>query len=178
MRENDAPYLPEFCRKPKLILGCGNRLLGDDGFGPAVVDTLVTKYDIPNDVYVMDVGTGIRRILVTLCLGSTLPDEIIIVDSVDMGRVPGDIFTIPIDEIPKPMADDFSLHTAPGSDLARVLRSGGVKITILACQIERVPSMVMPGLSRSLTKAVNIVTESVAKQFGIPKRYKAVAITA
>jgi len=30
--------LPAYCRKPTLIVGCGNVLYGDDGFGCALVE--------------------------------------------------------------------------------------------------------------------------------------------
>lgn len=42
--------LPEFCAKRTLILGCGNILFGDDGFGPAVIEYLLSHYDIPDDL--------------------------------------------------------------------------------------------------------------------------------
>ena len=32
--------IPEFCRKQVLILGCGNLLFGDDGFGCALAEYL------------------------------------------------------------------------------------------------------------------------------------------
>ncbi|MGO9982050.1 MAG: hypothetical protein ACLPH5_22885 [Candidatus Sulfotelmatobacter sp.] len=34
----DETDLPDFCRKPTVVLGVGNILFGDDGFGCAVVD--------------------------------------------------------------------------------------------------------------------------------------------
>ncbi len=36
--EFDQADLPDFCRKPTVVLGVGNILFGDDGFGCAVVD--------------------------------------------------------------------------------------------------------------------------------------------
>ena len=84
--------LPEFCRRPILVLGCGNRLFGDDGFGPAVIDHLLANYRIPDDVYVMDVGTGARKLLLTISLSDERPRLIILVDAVDKGKVPGELF--------------------------------------------------------------------------------------
>lgn len=39
------------------ILGLGNVLMGDDGFGPYVVEALNAAYEFPDNVTVIDVGT-------------------------------------------------------------------------------------------------------------------------
>ncbi|HEX2343065.1 MAG TPA: hydrogenase maturation protease [Vicinamibacterales bacterium] len=39
------------------IIGIGNVLMGDDGFGPYVVKTLEALYEFPADVSVIDAGT-------------------------------------------------------------------------------------------------------------------------
>ena len=90
----DLDSLPAFCRARVLILGVGNVLFGDDGFGPAVSDSLLDDYAIPDDIYVMDVGTGVRKLLFTLVLGDTHPNEILIVDAVDWGQRIGEVKVI------------------------------------------------------------------------------------
>ena len=39
------------------VLGLGNVLMGDDALGPWVVHHLVSTYDFPPEVAVVDVGT-------------------------------------------------------------------------------------------------------------------------
>ncbi len=78
---SEVDILPAFCHARVLILGVGNLLFGDDGFGPAVVEDLLQNYAIPEDIYVMDVGTGVRKLLFTLLLGDVQPAEIVIVDA-------------------------------------------------------------------------------------------------
>jgi hydrogenase maturation protease len=39
------------------VIGLGNVLMGDDGFGPYVIHELTTKYEFPPEVAVMDIGT-------------------------------------------------------------------------------------------------------------------------
>ena len=39
------------------VIGLGNVLMGDDAFGPWVVQTLLAEYDFPEDVSVEDLGT-------------------------------------------------------------------------------------------------------------------------
>lgn len=159
MRDNS--FLPAFCTKPTLILGCGNTLFGDDGFGPAVIEYLLTRYDIPDDVYVMDVGTGVRKLLFTLALSPERPRQIVLIDAVDKGRPPGEIFEISLDDIPMEKIDDFSLHQVPSSNLAKELKNAGVDIRVMVCQIAHVPENVEPGLSEVLLRAVPKMCERI-----------------
>jgi len=40
-----------------LVIGLGNVLMGDDAFGPSVVESLETAYEFPPGVTVLDGGT-------------------------------------------------------------------------------------------------------------------------
>jgi hydrogenase maturation protease len=51
-----ARAMPE--RAPIAIIGVGNVLLGDDGFGPSVIRRLERRWCWPADVELVDVGTG------------------------------------------------------------------------------------------------------------------------
>jgi hydrogenase maturation protease len=60
------------------VLGLGNVLMGDDGVGPYVIETLEAEYDFPPEVSVVDVGTpGLD--LAPFLMGA---DAVIVVDSV------------------------------------------------------------------------------------------------
>lgn len=48
--------LPVHCRKEIMIAGCGNKLFGADEFGPELVEYLMKNYNIPENIYLMDVG--------------------------------------------------------------------------------------------------------------------------
>ena len=108
--------------KSILILGCGNILIGDDGFGPTVTRRLREHFAIPDDVCVFDAGTSVREILFDTILAHKKPAKIIIVDAVDCGRQPGELFWLDIDRIPQAKLDDFSMHQIPTSNLLRELR--------------------------------------------------------
>jgi len=149
-----------------LILGCGNTLFGDDGFGPEVVNYLIHNYEVPNHVCIMDVGTGVRKILFTLILSETRPEEIVIVDAVDLGGEPGHILEIPIEAIPKQKMDDFSMHQAPTSNLLQELRERwSVKVTVLACDVGAVPPLVQPGLSEAARKAIPRMCSRIVEKY-------------
>jgi coenzyme F420 hydrogenase subunit delta len=159
-------YLPEFCLKPVLILGCGNILFGDDGFGPAVVAYLREHYHIPEHVCLIDAGTGARKYLFTLSLSDTRPREIIVVDAVDKGKPAGEIFEITIDDIPFEKTDDFSMHQAPSSNLLKEMRKNhGVIVRVIACQVASIPAEMSTGLSEPLQKAVPLLSSKIHSEF-------------
>ena len=62
-----------------IIAGIGNRLMGDDGFGPRVID-LLSELDLPKDIEVRDMGTA------GLTIASDLADysRVIFVDAMEM----------------------------------------------------------------------------------------------
>ena len=124
--EIDPSNLPDFCRKPSLVLGVGNLLFGDDGFGCAVVDYIESHYQVPEAVCLLDAGTGVRKLLFTLCLSSARPRRLLILDAIDAGRTPGEIFEIDPAEIPVVKLDDFSMHQLPTSNLLRELQKPAV----------------------------------------------------
>ncbi len=164
MQDND--FLPEFCVKPILILGCGNVLFGDDGFGPAVVEHLEKHYKIPEHICLMDVGTAVRQILFTIALSEKKPEEIIIIDAVDKGRKAGEIFEILIHEIPAEKTDDFSMHQAPTSNLLKEIKEKcNVKIRVLVCQIAYIPKEISSGLSEPLEIAVPLLCSKISSEY-------------
>ena len=158
--------MPEYRDKSVIIFGCGNILFGDDGFGPEVVEELEKKYEIPDHMAVINAGTSVREFLFNMTLDDKKPDRIVIVDAVDVGRKPGEIFEIDLDEIPENKIDDFSMHQIPTSNLLRELRDlCGVEVRILTCQVEKIPEMVEPGLSETLKGRVKDMCELIVKDF-------------
>jgi len=165
----DNDYLPEFCVKPVLILGCGNILFGDDGFGPAVVRHLYEHYTIPRNVCLIDAGTGVRNILFTLALSEKRPEEIIIIDAVDKGLQPGELFEISIDDITFEKADDFSMHQAPTSNLLKEMKERcNVTVRVLACQVAAIPEEMHSGLSGPLERAVPLLSYKISAEYFNP----------
>ncbi len=165
--------LPAFCRARVLILGVGNVLCGDDGFGPTAVDHLIRHYHIPADVYVMDVGTGVRKLLFTLALGENLPEEIVIVDAVDGGKGDWRVGEIPLETLTTRHRNPLSLHDPPTSNLLRELQAlRGVNVTVVACDVGAVPRTVRPGLSPRARRAVSVACRNLAERF-VLKRSRA-----
>jgi coenzyme F420 hydrogenase subunit delta len=148
--------LQDLFTKPILIFGCGNALLGDDGFGPEVIDQLNRAHCLPSNAAAIDVGTSIGDILFDFLLSSSRPRHLFIVDAVSQpGRRPGDLFEVAVEDVPSNKAVDFSLHQFPSVNLLRELRdSGSMQIHILVAQVGEIPQVVHHGLSREVRAAI------------------------
>lgn len=148
------------------IFGCGNVIMGDDAYGPSVVDKLNETYELPDCVEAVDVGTCVREYLFDyLLMEEGRPDRIIILDAVDFAdKQPGEVFEIRPTEIPAKKIHDFSLHQFPTVNLLQELEENtGISVLILAAQIEFIPEEIHPGLSPAMSKAVNIACEKVSQ---------------
>ncbi len=142
--------------KEILILGCGNPLLGDDGFGPAVIERLEKVYSPEGSIGLLDAGTSIRDLLFDLLLSKKSPKSIYIIDAVDTpGKNPGDIFPVQVDQIPENKVSDYSLHQFPTTNMLKELTdSTRIDLYLWAVQIEKIPEYIKPGLSKKVGKAV------------------------
>lgn len=149
-----------------VIFGCGNIVMGDDGFGPEVVAKLQNDYDLPQDVQAIDADTGIREYLFDYILAEEIrPRNIIILDAVDFpNREPGDVFTISPNDIPAQKIHDFSLHQFPTVNLLQELEQHtGIRVIILAGQVEYIPEEITPGLTPAMSDAVDTACEEVVR---------------
>jgi len=161
---NHTPYI-----KPIQIFGCGNTLLGDDGFGPVVIEHLLSHYQLPESVAAIDAGTSIRDFLFDFLLSPSKPDQIYIVDAASLpDRTPGELFELTLDQIPAVKACDFSLHQFPSVNLLSELVSNtNISIHILVVQIMGIPEFVQPGLSPDIQKAVDPACRWLLSRLGV-----------
>lgn len=97
-----------------LILGIGNLLWADEGFGVRCVELLNERYRFPDGVRLMDGGTqGIY-----LVQHVQQADCLIVFDAVDYGLVPGTLKIVRDDEVPRFMgAKRMSLHQTGFQDV-------------------------------------------------------------
>ncbi len=166
MREAPNSDLPGFCRKPTLVLGIGNLFFGDDGFGCAAVEYVEKHCSVPESVCLLDAGTSVRKMLFTLCLSPVRPRRLLILDAIDAGRTPGELFEINPADIPPVKLDDFSLHQLPTSNLLRDLQeSCDVEVRVLACQTGPLPNEICPGLSAPVEAAVPRAAEWLIREY-------------
>jgi coenzyme F420 hydrogenase subunit delta len=154
------------------VLGCGNVFFGDDAFGPEVALQLESSYKglRSPDTYVMDAGTGAREVLFTVALSETRPKKIIVVDAMDLGLKPGEVIAMDIENIRAKEIGDLSFHQLPTSSLLRELKAlCNVEVVVIACQLERIPSEVSPGLSPAVQGAIPKAVEKVLEEASCTK---------
>jgi len=146
-------------------------MFSDDGFGPAVADFLCNHYIVPKDFYIMDVGTGVRKLLFTLALSQNHPQEIVIVDAVDWGQSLGEVLEISVSQLPVSKIDDFSLHQVPTSNLLHDLQElCGIKVIVVACDIGDIPKVIQPGLSPLIADSVTTAADKIARRYGLHEK--------
>ena len=157
LRSAKNPMIKDLFKKSVLIFGCGNILWGDDGFGPAVIERLKEHYRLPDDVLAMDVGTSIRDILFDLVLSDKKPEKIFIIDAVEYpDRKPGEVFEIPVEGIPDKKPPTSRCTNFPTVNMLQELKEHSrIDIKIIVAQVEAIPDEVQPGLSPSMTSAID-----------------------
>ncbi|MBN2013638.1 MAG: hydrogenase maturation protease [Candidatus Altiarchaeota archaeon] len=135
------------------IIGIGNDLFGDDGFGPMVVGYIKANYMLAPDVEVIDAGSSPDFLLNELL--ETETKRIIIIDVFDNGGVPGEISILSSEDLPDVFPQRLT-HNMPIAEIIRELsNSRDMDIKVIACQPEKitVPDVCV-GLSKPLVDAV------------------------
>ena len=155
----------DYLDKEILVLGCGNILFGDDGFGPEVINYLQKNYIIPDDIFVFNAGLSVRTILFNIVLSDIKPKKIIIVDAVNIGKTAGTIFPLDVNDMPEIKCDDFSMHQIPTSNLLKELKNFcNVDVKIIVVQVQNIPEEVSPGLSNVVKDSIPVACELILKE--------------
>ncbi|MDQ3733444.1 MAG: hydrogenase maturation protease [Actinomycetota bacterium] len=152
-----------------VLVACfGNVLRGDDGFGYAVAQRLLSE-NLPANVRVIEVGIGGIHLVQELMAGV---EALIIVDAVDLGRPPGTVITqipdvadvsaLPINERRDQLADmhlatpERALMMAKGLG---VLPSATFVVGVQTVDTERAEQR----LSNATATAVSVAVEEVRR---------------
>ncbi|WP_339109205.1 HyaD/HybD family hydrogenase maturation endopeptidase [Thioclava sp. GXIMD4216] len=121
-----------------LVLGIGNVLWADEGFGVRCVETMAQTYSVPANVRLMDGGTQGLYLLPFLeeC------DALIVFDAVDFGLEPGMMVTLRDKDVPAFMgAKKMSLHQTGFQDVlatAELMGYAPAYLTLIGCQPEEI----------------------------------------
>jgi hydrogenase maturation protease len=143
------------------VLCVGNRLMLDDGLGPAVYDAVREDYDLPDSVDLYDLGC------LTLDMLNAVRDYdlIITVDAVDgTDAVPGTVFRYAPDDMARRPAGAQSLHDLRLVDLfdAALLLDYQADGVCLGMQVENPsPAEVTVGLTPAVYDALPLLVETL-----------------
>lgn len=106
------------------VLGIGNIILSDEGFGVRVVEFLKKNYEFPENVQLLDGGTlGVE--LMHFVVGTS---KLLIIDSIDGGVEGGKILHLHDNEILNHFTQKISAHEIGIQDILTMLEVTGKKI--------------------------------------------------
>ena len=106
------------------ILGVGNVILRDEGFGVRVAEYLDSHYDWPDSVQIVDGGTlGIE-----LTQYVTGTEKLLVIDSINGHAAPGTVFRFENDAVMAHFQDKLSAHEVGIQDVLALLTVTGHKI--------------------------------------------------
>ncbi|BAK44401.1 hydrogenase maturation protease [Eggerthella sp. YY7918] len=144
------------------VICVGNKLMLDDGIGPAVYEELQARYDIPEQVTLFDVGCLSMDMLPTVHDF----DMILTVDAVDgTGAEPGTVFRFAPDAMARRTGATASLHDLKLVDLfdAALLLGYEAEGLCLGMQVENPsPEVATIGLTPKVHAALPLLVETVA----------------
>lgn len=151
-----------------LIVGVGNILHGDDGFGVEVARRLAER-EMPPGVTVAETGIGGMHLVHELMAGF---DALIVIDAVDHGRPPGtvlvitpevlDVTLLPVEQRHDLMAD---MHLATPELALMVAKAVGVlpeRTMMVGCQPFEIETLGI-GLTDEMTTAVDVAVREVER---------------
>ena len=151
-----------------LVVGVGNVLRADDGFGVAVARRLAGR-DLPAGVTVAETGIGGIHLVHELMAGY---EALIVVDAVDRGRPPGSVLVIEADvidvgDLPLDTRHDLlaDMHLAIPERALMVARAVGVlpeRTIIVGCQPQETETLGV-GLSAEIAAAVDVAVGEVER---------------
>lgn len=147
-----------------LVMGVGNPLMRDDGIGPRVVELLLSGYEFPDNVEVIDAGTMSYMIL-DLLRGV---DHLVIVDAVrETGEAPGTVMKMTPEEI-APNQVPHSMHDIALVDVlhAAELMGSAPPAVAIGVQIDAIQDWVLE-LSPAVEAAVPIAAAAVLDELAI-----------
>ncbi len=148
-----------------LILGIGNVLWADEGFGPRCIEILAESHAFPAQVKLLDGGTQGLYLLPFL----EEADALLVFDAVDYGLLPGTLMVARDEEVPAFMgAKKMSLHQTGFQDVlatAQLLGRCPERLTLIGCQPEELEDYggsLRPVVAAQIAPAIGLALAELA----------------
>jgi hydrogenase maturation protease len=160
-----------------LVLGIGNILWADEGFGVRALEEFHASWDLPEAVTVLDGGTqGLYLVQYV-----QEADYLLVFDAIDYGLKPGTLKLVADDEVPKfTGAKKMSLHQTGFQEVlsaADLLGSYPEKLALIGCQpldLEDWGGPLTPPVRAAIPGAIAMARDVLAG-WGIPCRPRSAA---
>jgi hydrogenase maturation protease len=155
-----------------LIMGIGNVLWADEGFGVRCIEHLAAQWELPPDVTLLDGGTQGLYLLPFLEDADTL----IVFDAIDYGLEPGTLKIVEGDAVPRFMgAKKMSLHQTGFQDVIATAQLMGYcpeDLLLIGCQPEELEDYgggLREVVARQIAPAVQVALTRL-KDMGLPAK--------
>jgi hydrogenase maturation protease len=149
-----------------VVLGIGNVLWADEGFGVRCVEALQARYDFPSQVQLIDGGTQGLYLLPQVSGARRL----LILDAVDYGLPPGTLKRVEGDEVPRFLgARKMSLHQTGFQEVLALAQLAGRypdEVLLIGCQPEELEDFggsLRPSVKAALEQALPLAVERLAQ---------------
>jgi hydrogenase maturation protease len=145
-----------------IVLGVGNILMQDEGFGVRVVEELTRRYRFPDNVQVLDGGTLGMELLRFI----TGADRLVIIDAVSGGGEPGELYRFANEDVKAYFKNKVSLHELGIQDVLAALELleqpvqeiviFGIQPAVIDVGLE-LSETVQPGIAVTASQVVDIL---------------------
>lgn len=131
--ENSFPFSLSAERKYLTVLGLGNILLGDEGFGVQFIRWFTGRHHaVPDNVLLMDGGTLGYALLDAICSC----DHLIVIDVLKLADTPGSVYRFTREEIEDHLPPPTSVHEVKFADvMCKADMLGEMPDTVFLCII-------------------------------------------
>ncbi len=150
------------------VIGLGNTLLGDEGFGVHLINDLKSKYVFSDNVKILDGGT-IGFLLIEHFLEN---NYLIFIDAIRANDKPGSIYKFNVKQLPPNITFVSSIHEIGLGDILGHVALMGLERETIVIGIEplsvcpnNLTTTLTPLMKERLPLVENIVLEQI-KEFG------------
>ncbi len=153
-------------QKQIVILGVGNILLRDEGFGVRVVEEIKRRFIFPANVKVIDGGTQGLWLLPTL----QEADDLIVIDAVLGGGEPGSLYRLHKEDLPKGLRLKQSAHDSDlveALNLCMLIEKGPESVLVFGVEPENIQPYgleLTPTVAAKLDDVIQMVLDELKKR--------------
>lgn len=154
------------------VLGIGNVLWADEGFGVRCIEALQQRYEFAPHVQLVDGGTQGLYLIQHVQQATRL----VIFDAVDYGLAPGTLKVVENDEVPRFMgAKKMSLHQTGFQEvlmLAVLTEQYPKEVLLIGCQPEELEDYggsLRPSVKRAMEDALALGIDAIRRWGGEPR---------
>ncbi|AOW14739.1 hydrogenase expression/formation protein [Hydrogenophaga crassostreae] len=155
-----------------VVLGIGNLLWADEGFGVRCIEALQQRYEFAPHVELIDGGTqGLYLIQFVQAA-----DALLIFDAIDYGLVPGELKLVRDDDVPRFMgAKKMSLHQTGFQEVLSLAQLTGKfpkQVLLIGCQpqeLEDYGGSLRPVVKAAMEDALRLGMEELDRWGGNPQ---------